>query len=120
MIRFEDGSAINTSDWERMKSLISQSIKDGKKVTDIVSKDGVTVKVGGLAAKAGTKKAPHENYISAEFRGWTIRVWRNDKERIYGCNYFKDDDLNYLEFQYGSVIDENAIFAQVEDIIRGR
>jgi hypothetical protein len=49
----------------------------------------------------------NENYVSGEYKGWTIRVWRIDNEEVFGCNYFRGEDVRYTEASYGDYRDEN-------------
>lgn len=114
-ISFNDGEVFGTDDWTRMKRLIAEKAKEGKSPEKIVSSDGVTVKLGNLKVKNDMKMPlANPNYIEGKYKGWTIRVWRDDSAYIYGCNYFKDNDARYLERQMDDCKDEFSVFKFAE------
>lgn len=126
MIEFEDGTTLDANDWFRILSVIKQRAKEGKpKPVEIKqeSVDGgtVTVKVKGYdpVAKGGKVASgpAYANFIESNHKGWKIRVWRMEKEKMYGCNYYKDEDVRYLEISFDDVKDENGVFKYAGSII---
>ena len=124
-IKFEDGSSIDADDWSRMLSIVKQRAKEGKpKPTELVSADGVTIKVKGYEVKANGKGPDYANFIEIKHKNcidqeWTVRVWRNEAEQIYGCNYYLVEDVRYFECRFQDVKDENAIFTHICQVIDG-
>lgn len=113
-IKFEDGSSLDAADWSRMLSIVKQRAKEGKpKPTELVSSDGVTIKVKGYDVKTNGKGPEYANYIEHKHKAWTIRVWRAEKDSIFGCNYYKGEDCRYYECSTSSVKDENALFTLI-------
>jgi hypothetical protein len=39
------------------------------------------------------------------------------KENVYGCNYFKGEDVRYYEIPMGDVLDENGVFRYIQSFI---
>lgn len=117
-VKFEDGENLPVSNWNKMLSTVRDKAATGKKAVEI-SQDGVKISVKGLEAIASKdkKKAEHENFTNGSHKGWTIRVWRKQKEAVYGCNYFKGEDVRYLEMSFDSVVDENGVFKYASSII---
>jgi hypothetical protein len=118
-IEFEGGSIIDTSDWLRIKRILAEKGRqEGEnngvhepKIMEIRSSDGVNVKVGNLELKKKQKMPlAQPNYVEGKHKGWTIRAWRQDTEEIFGCNYFRGEDVRYFELSFGDVSDENAVF----------
>jgi hypothetical protein len=117
-IEFEDGTSVNTENWFRMMSLIQQRAKEGKPNPVSITKDGVKIKVKGHSLVPNTKLvAESSNYIESTHRDWKIRVWRMEEECVYGCNYYKGEDIRYLEVPFGDVRDENGVFRYASSII---
>lgn len=129
-IKFEDGGFIDANDWSRIKRIIAEKARQSgdeteqeeakpqPKITEIKSKDGVTIKVGNLELRKKPKIAlANENYVSGEYKGWTIRVWRIDNEEVFGCNYFRGEDVRYTEASYGDYRDENGVFKLAKHLI---
>jgi len=123
-IQFDDGSFIDTSDFARIKRIIAEKARATEcgdktpKVTEIKSKDGVTIRVGNLELKKKPKiPLGNPNYVSGEYKGWTIRVWRQDAEGFFGCNYFMGEDVRYTEGSYDNYRDENAMFKLAKSLI---
>ena len=107
---------MDASDFKRMLSIVKQRAKEGKpKPTELVV-DGVTIKVKGYDVKSG-KGPEYANFIEHKHRGWTIRVWKVQKDSMYGCNYYKGEDIRYYECSQGAVRDENEIFNLVSNAI---
>lgn len=112
-IEFEDGSVINVDEWSRIMSIVKQRSKEGKPKAVSIKQNGVTVNVGSY-----DKDGPeHANYIEFTHSKWKVRVWRKQKESVYGCNYFKGEDIRYLELSFNDVRDENGVFKYVSSII---
>lgn len=117
-IEFDDGSIIDANDWLQIKRILAEKGRrqgdngvHEPKVKEIRSRDGVTIKVGNLELKRKPKMPlAQPNYIEGNYKGWTIRVWRQQREQIYGCNYFKGEDVRYFELIFGDVPDENGVF----------
>lgn len=127
-IKFDDGSIIDSDDWELMKQIISGTAQKGeKKISEIKSADGVTVKVGNLQAKKKTqKKEENPNYTTGNYKGWTIRVWPHtdsDGSRTWACNYFLGENTQYLEV-YQNDYSENSVFTlarrYIDQILAGQ
>lgn len=119
-IRFEDGSTLDTMDWDRIKSVIKQRQKSGKpKAVEISDSTGARVRLDNLEPNRDAKiKTPeYANYIESTYKEWKIRVWTIKNQEVYGCNYFKSEDLNYIEVPFGDVRDENGVFRYVQSII---
>ena len=126
-MKFEDGSSLDTNDWQRMLAFVKQRAKEGKpkpvEIKQTTQAGTVTVKLEGLnpnpKAKGKVASGPeHSNYVESTYKGWKIRVWRMEKERIYGCNYYKDEDVRYAEVPFDDVLDENGVFKYAISIIR--
>lgn len=120
MITFEDGSSMEAQDWTRIMSVLKQRAKEGKAAPKAIEQGGVTVNVEGLTVKKDAKiKGGNEysNYIESVYKKWKIRVWKISKDNVYGVNYFKDEDIRYLEVPYGDVKDERGVFKYVETYI---
>lgn len=117
-INFEDGSKVPTEDWSKMLALIAELGNDSKRKPVEIVQDGVTIKVGNLEInKKKQTKQDHENYVESNIEGWTVRVWQMKKEEMYGCNYFKGNDIRYLEFNQADFRDENGVFKYMKSII---
>lgn len=127
-IQFEGGGFIDVNDWDRIKRIIaekarSQGDEEAKeppqpKITEIRSKDGVTIKVGNLELRKKPKvPLGNPNFVSGEYKGWTIRVWRMDADSRFGCNYYRGEDVRYTEGYYGDYRDENAMFKLAKQLI---
>lgn len=122
MIQFEDGTTLDANDWQRILSLVKQRAKDGKPKPVKIQSDGVTINVRGYDPKPNGKGAGRhafQNYVESSYKGWKIRVWRIDKDGVYGCNYFKveEEDVRYLEVRFQDVRDENGVFKYAEAVI---
>lgn len=122
MIQFEDGTTLDAEDWFRIMSVIKQRAKEGKSKPVEIKQSGVTVRVKGYDPKPDAKgklaKGPaHENYIESTYMDWKIRVWRMEKEQVYGCNYYKGEDVRYYEIPMRDVLDENAVFRYIQSFI---
>ena len=119
-IEFEDGGVIDASDWLQIKRLLAEKGRQASatgeevpKIKEIRSRDGVTIKVGNLELRKKPKMPlAQPDYIEGSYKGWSIRVWRQHKEEIYGCNYFRpgSEDIRYFELRSIDVADENAVF----------
>ena len=119
-IKFEDGSSLETEDWFRIMSVIKQRAKEGKPKPVQIKQEGVTIDVKGYEpiAKGGKVAGPeYANFVESTHKGWKIRVWKKQEEKVYGCNYYLDEDVRYLEVQFGDVRDENGVFKYASSII---
>jgi hypothetical protein len=121
-IRFDDDSFINVNDWDAIKAaILGEGDKPNpRKITEIVSKDGVKIKVDNLQPKKKPKEKPalaQPDYVSGSYKGWTIRVWKQMDESVYGCNYFKGEDTRF--FQYSLEYSENDVFRYARTLIDG-
>lgn len=119
-VKFEDGESLDTEDWFRIMSIIKQRAKEGKPKPVEIKKDGVTLNVKGFEpiAKGGKIAGPeYANFIESTHKGWKIRVWQKKEEKVYGCNYYRDEDVRYLEVQFGDVRDELGVFKYASSII---
>lgn len=119
-IEFEDGSKLETEDWFRIMSVIKQRAKDGKAKPVAIKQNNVTVKVKGFdpVATGGKIAGPeYANYVESTHNGWKIRVWRKKEEGVYGCNYYRNEDIRYLEVPFDDVRDENGVFKYASSII---
>ena len=82
-IKFEDGSTLDANDFARMISIVKQRAKEGKpKPVELVA-DGVTIKVKGYDVKADGKGPEYANFIESKHKGWTIRVWKSKKDKMF-------------------------------------
>jgi hypothetical protein len=119
-IEFEDGGVIDASDWLQIKRLLAEKSRQAAatgeempKIKEIRSSDGVTIKLGNLELRKKAKMPlAQPDYIEGSYKGWSIRVWRQRREEIYGCNYFRpgSEDIRYFEVRCIDVADENAVF----------
>ena len=119
-IKFEDGSTLATEDWFRIMSVIKQRAKEGKPKPVEIKQDGVTIDVKGYEpiAKGGKLAGPeYANFVESKYKDWKIRVWKKEKEQVYGCNYYQGEDIRYLEVRFGDVRDENGVFRYASSII---
>lgn len=117
-ITFEDGSVIEGEDFGRMLNIIKQRAKDGKPKPTEIKSGGVTINVKGLTPNPKAKGGPaHANYIESTYKGWKIRVWRNERDERYCCNYFQGEDCRYFDLGFGEVLDENGAFRYAEGMI---
>lgn len=117
MIEFEDGTVMEAEDWTRILSIIKQRAKEGKSKPVEIKSEGVTVKVKGYEPKANGKGPAYSNFIESKYQGWTIRVWRIEKDKMYGCNYYRGEDIRYFELRYQDVKDENGVFKYAQGVI---
>ena len=113
-VKFDDGSNIDAKSKRRIHSVIVQKAIEGKKATEF-EQDGAKVNLENLKVKE--IEPIHANYIESTYKDWKIRVWRIDLDEVYGCNYFKDKDVRYLEIPFKNVYDENDVFKYAESII---
>ena len=122
-IKFSDGSSIEASDWYRMMSIIKEQAKEeGSAVPTQITQGGVTIDLRGLevnkdAKVKHAKGQEYSKYIESPYKGWKIRVWRMSKEGVYGVNYFKSEDVRYMEVPFDDVKDENGVFKYVQGYI---
>ncbi|RTK96327.1 MAG: hypothetical protein EKK64_04315 [Neisseriaceae bacterium] len=121
-IKFSDGTEVNAQDWHRMMSLIIENAKQSKEGKNVatpteISQGGVTVKLDGLVAKNKKNLPEHSKYIEAPYKEWKIRVWRIKKDRVYGINFFKGEDIRYTEISFEDVNDENGAIKYVKSYI---
>lgn len=120
-IKFEDGSTLDAEDWFRILSVIKQRAKDGKAKPVEIQQSGVTVRVKGYDPKPngnGKVAGPaYANFVESTYKEWKIRVWRMEQEGVYGCNYYRGEDVRYLEVPFGDVRDENGVFKYASAII---
>jgi hypothetical protein len=101
-------------------SIVAQRAKDGKPKPVEITQSNVTVKVKGFEPVANgkvTNGPAHANFIESKHKNWKIRVWKIAKDGVYGCNYFKGEDVRYLEVPFGDVRDENGVFKYASSII---
>ena len=119
MISFEDGTTLDANDWNRIMSLVKQRAKDGKSAPVEIRQGDVTIKLDGLVAKKDAKiKTPdYAKYIESNYKNWKIRVWQMKAEEVYGVNYFRGEDIRYMEVPFGDVRDENGVFKYVQCFI---
>ena len=83
MIKFADGTTIDTTDFHRMLEIVAERARSlAVPISEIKSKDGVTIKVGNLTPKNGII-AEHSNYVEMIHKGFKIRVWLYKKEKIF-------------------------------------
>lgn len=122
-IEFNDGSNVETDNWNRLMSIAKQLGKDknpSKRVTAI-KQGGVTVKLDGIKVKPDAKiklaGPEHANFIESRHRDWKIRVWTIKESDVYGCNYYLGEDVRYIEVPCSDVADENGVFKYVSSII---
>ena len=143
-VKLSDGTVIDTTDIARLLAIVAERSKGhnpiveqpaslglGEKapapvdlrIEQIRSKDGVTIKTGNLQLKKKSEKAgDHENFIEVAHKGWTIRVWIYRKEKVFGCNVFRDSGkvCRYFEFTIGDDFrDENGVFKAMTTHIDG-
>ena len=125
-ITFEDGSTLDSDDWFRIMSLIKTRAKEGKskpvEIKQSTAEGTVTVKVKGYEPKPDAKGKiaagpAYANFVESSHNSWKIRVWRMEKEQVYGCNYYKGEDVRYLEVPFGDVLDENGVFKYATSVI---
>lgn len=123
-IEFDDGSVIDANDWTQIKRILAENGRidpdkpEPKKITEIRSRDGVTIKVGNLQLKKNPKMPLSQpNYVEGTYKDWKIRVWTQPREEIYACNYFKGQDIRYFEVSHGNVRDENCLFKLAKQYI---
>lgn len=118
-ITFQDGTTLDASDWYRIMSLVKQRAKEGKAPPLQIEQGGVTIKLAGLELNKDAKvQAGHgpeySKYVESTYKNWKIRVWKMEKEQVYGVNYFKGEDIRYMEVPVGDVRDENGVFKYVQ------
>jgi len=117
-LEFEDGSSIEGSDLPRLLNIVKQRAKEGKSKPVQVRAEGIAINVRGFEPKAGGKvNMEHANYVEGNYKGWKIRVWKIAKDKMYGCNYFQEEDVRYLEVPQCDVLDENGVFKYVQVVI---
>lgn len=119
MIKFEDGTELPAEDWYRIMSVIKERTKAGKPAPTAIQQGGVTVKLDGLEAKKDAKvKAgsgpEYSKYVEGKYKDWKIRVWRIERDEVYGVNYFIGETIRYMEVPYSDVRDENGVFKFVQ------
>lgn len=119
MIKFEDGSELPAEDWYRIMSVIKERAKTGKPAPTEIRQNGVTIKLDGLEAKKDAKiKAgsgpDYAKYVEGKYKDWKIRVWRIERDEVYGVNYFIGETIRYMEVPYDYVRDENGVFKYVQ------
>ena len=133
--KLSDGTLIETTDIYRLLAIVAERSKGHNPATveqpapntiglsektpvsfdvrieEIRSRDGVTIKTGNLQLKT-EKAGDHENFIEVLHKGWTIRVWIYHREKVFGCNVFRDSGrvCQYFEFRQSDYRDENAVF----------
>lgn len=117
-IRFEDGSSVETNDWDRMKSIVTQRARDGKSKPVEIQQSGVKIKVDKLESKKSKIEAEHSKYIESKYKEWKIRVWRIEADQVYGCNYYQGENVGYAEVPFSDVKDENGVFKYAISIIQ--
>lgn len=118
-ITFEDGTTLAADDWYRIMSLVKQRAKEGKPAPTKIEQGGVTIKLDGLEPRKDAKiqagRGPeYSKYVESTYKTWKIRVWKMEKEQVYGVNYFKGEDIRYMEVPVGDVRDENGVFKYVQ------
>lgn len=116
-IEFEDGSKLETEDWTRIMSVVKQRAKEGKPKATKIKQGGVTVDVKGLDPAKNGNLPEHANFVESKYKDWKIRVWRIEKEKVYGCNYYRNEEVYYLELAFDAVRDENGVFKYTSSII---
>jgi hypothetical protein len=113
-IKFSDGTQMDATSYDRLMRLIAEKFKGSVNPTEIVSADGVTLKVGNLAVNPNIKPAkPEKNVLRADYRDWKIQVWRERGEErdVFACNYYRGEDVRYFEvFPDDCGDDENEVF----------
>lgn len=113
-LKFEDNTSLDASDWAEIVDIVKTRAREKKAKPVEIKQGSVTVKVKGLDPKA---KEDHINYIEARHKDWKIRVWPINSKSVYACNYFKGENVQYLEVNFDSVRDENGVFSYVTSII---
>lgn len=116
-IKFEDGSVANVEAWDDIINTIQKRAIEGKPNPVEIKQGKVTINVEGLEPKKVKKTEEHQNFIEANHKGWKIRVWTISAKKSYGCNYFKGEDVRYLEVAFDEVLDENGVFSFATSII---
>lgn len=126
-IQFEDGGILDGGDWTQILRLLSEKGQaataagvEPPKVKEIRSKDGVTIKVGNLELRKKPKMPlANPDAVEGSYKGFTIRVWRQSREEIYGCNYWRpgSEDIRYFEYRVIDVRDENHMFQVAKQFI---
>lgn len=127
-VEFDDGTTEETEDWARIMAIVKNRGKGGKKdykeIPDEpkpVPKEApkpVAVKQGNVTVKFNKAgRGDHTNYLEHTHRGWTLRVWKIPAHSSYGCNYFKGEEIHYIELPYNSVKDENGVFSYASSLI---
>lgn len=119
MITLADGTKIDTTDFRRLMEIVADHSRTKKaKVTEIKSKDGVTVRLGNLTPTG--KQPDYANYTESFYKGRNIRVWKYDRDSLWGCNVIWGEggkNICYLEFYSGDYPEENDVFRQVNRYI---
>lgn len=110
MVEFEDGTCLDTEDWGRIKSVIAQRTKEGLAKPVRIQINGLSINVKNLIPNGKGRLADHLNYIESSHRDWKIRVWTMKEQKLYGCNFYKGEEIQYLEVPVGDVRDENGVF----------
>jgi hypothetical protein len=118
-ITFQDGSIVDAANLNQAKSVIRKLAKEKKAVE--IHQNGVTLSVKGWDAIVEENQS-YANYIESSYKGWTIRVWEEQNEEMYGCNYYrKGEPPKTFHVSVFDFADENAVFKyaskMIEDLI---
>ncbi len=121
-IKFSDGTEMDANTYDRLVRLIATKFKKNVTPSEIVSDDGVTLKVGNLPVNPNIKPTlPTKQVMRDEYRGWKIQVWREQGEEneVFACNYYQGEDVRYFEvFPRDVNDDENEVFKIAKGCIR--
>lgn len=117
MITFEDGSTLEAEDWGRILQTIKQRAKDGKPKPTEIKSGGVTVKTANLDPHANGGVPAYAKYMEIDYKQWKVRVWRVPKDKVYGCNVFKGEQVYYLEYRFQDCHDENDVFKYAKQTV---
>lgn len=126
-IKFNDGSEMDADNYDRIIRLLHAKMQEGIAPTEIVSDDGVTLKVGNLKVNPklkGKKKKGEKNVIRSKYKDWKIQVWEEtnlELERsVFCCNYYRGETVQYFEVLRKHVRDENEVFKIAQECIDNR
>lgn len=121
-IKFKDGTEMDATTYDRLMRLIAEKFGKGVSPEQIVSEDGVTLKVGNLTVNPNIKPPKvQKKVMEDEYQGWKIQVWRErgEERTVFACNYFRGETVRYFEvFPEDCHDDENEVFALAKRCIR--
>lgn len=120
MLKYDNGESVESEDWLRMMNLIKQKMQENANVKPVEIKQGtITIKLNGLAVNQNAKAASpeHANYIEVLYKNFKIRVWKINKDKVFGCNIIKDEFVKYWEGSCDEYSDENKIIKVSKEFI---